>query len=56
MKYQVTSLINTDIDIVNTLEEVNELITTELEFANVYEKKQPWTEDDFFVCEIKKRL
>ena len=48
-KYKVRSEINDDIEYFNTKKEVDEYIKSELKLANVYEKRSPYTEDDFII-------
>lgn len=50
--YKVTSFINDDVELFNTKNEVEEYIDSELRFANVHERTNPYTEDDFAVREI----
>lgn len=50
--YKVTSFINDDVELFNTKNDVEDYIDSELTFANVHEKTNPYTKDDFSVREI----
>lgn len=49
MKFQVTNTIDNTTEIFNTDEEVYDYIKSELDYYNVYELKEPYTEDDFII-------
>ena len=49
MKYQVTSTINDDVEVLDSIDKVDEYISSELKLANVYETKNPYTREDFTI-------
>jgi len=51
-KYKVTSEINDDVEYFNTKKEVDSYINSELKLANVYEKRSPYTKDDFNITTL----
>lgn len=52
MRYLVTSEINGDEELLDTMAEVNEYIEQELKNHNQYEHKEPYTEEDFSITEV----
>ena len=52
MRYLVSSEVNSDEILLDTMNEVNEYIEQELKSANLYETKEPYTTDDFNILEV----
>ena len=48
-KYKVTSELNDDISYFNTKKDANDYVKIELILANIYEVKNPYTKDDFYI-------
>tara|TARA_R110000787_G_C13082600_1_gene410314 strand:+ start:59 stop:232 length:174 start_codon:yes stop_codon:yes gene_type:complete len=53
MNYKVKSQINDDIEYFNLKKEVKEYINSELKWANVHEKRSPYTVDDFIITDLE---
>ena len=53
MEYEVTNEANEDIEVFNTLEAAHEYINAELVLINMYEKKEPYNEEDFYINQSK---
>jgi hypothetical protein len=50
-QYKVTNEGNDDVELFDTMEEVNDYIQSELDFMNVTEKIRPYTKDDFNISD-----